>query len=604
MILQFAAKNADIRRMSGNKFFLIFFSLTAFVLLYNGCGPEDSSAPNVIAEKAYCGSAIGQFGANVTITGSAGYFYRTPSSSGLSAVSGTTKPIRFAEFHVVDASGNIKQCGETDGSGNFSFAISQSTGTFTIQIISRAYNSTYKVSVLAEPTNNEYYKITKNFIPSSTQSIGAVTASATGTLEGGAFNIMDKVLDANLFLASSTSGCGSLSGTYNGTGFTCAPFSPDYKAQIYWKPGFNPNTYLGASENNTLSFYDPEEDKLYICGGVAGDVNNKDTDHFDNSVIIHEYGHFLENHYSISDSPGGSHSGTKALDPRLMLSEGFQNFFQAAVQSLTSDPFYIDTIGNPSGTASVAFYVPLEYKCSNNTNNCTTSPSPFDAATLSGEGNFREFAISRSLYDLADTNQEAGDDVSGKFAEIWAAFTALKTLPVNFRNFGLLMKVQNTISGATNFTNVYGNELQTGDLSGYSTPDIAGSCSPTIPASASINSYDTTDPSWPSNGALFFSGDFYDFNTAGGNVVFTLQYTLGSGKDLDIHIYRKDHLLFYTPSMVALDARPPSQEGGNISLTTNLSTGHYLIYVHYYSGSGASPAYTLRANGVQICPGS
>lgn len=605
MILQFRLKNADIDKMFGIKFLLLFGTLTAFVFLYNACGPAESSATPVVAEKTYCGSAQGQSGTTVTITGSAGYFYRTPSASGLSAVSGTTKPIRYAEFHVVDSSGNIKQCGETDGSGNFSFPITQSSSALTIHIISRAYNSTYKVSVLTDPTSNEYHKITKSFTPSSTQSIGAVTASATGTLEGGAFNILDKILDANLFLASTTAGCGSLSGTYNGTAFTCAPFSPDYKAQIYWKPGFNPNTYLGASATNTLSFYDPEEDKIYICGGVSGDVNSSDTDHFDNAVIIHEYGHFLENHYSVSDSPGGAHSGTKALDPRLVLSEGYQNFFQGAVQSLTSDPHYIDTIGNPSGSASVAFYVPLEYKCSNNTNNCVTGPSPFDAATLSGEGNFREFAISRTLFDLADTNQEAGDDVSGKFAEIWAAFTALKTLPVNFRNFGLLLKVHDAIGGATDFANVYGNELQVANLSGYASPIVAGPCTPNISASASINSYDTTDPSWPSNGALFYSGDFYDYTASGGSVVFTLQYTPGNpSKDLDIHIYRKDHLLFYTSTMVALDARPPSQEGGNISLTTNLSAGHYLIYVHYYSGSGASPNYTLRANGVQICQGS
>jgi hypothetical protein len=606
LILEFRAKNADKTKMRRNKFLLIFSLLTTFVFIYNGCGPEPSSGTNVIAEKSYCGSAIAQSGTTVTITGSAGYYYRTPSGSGLSAVSGTTKPIRYAEYHVVDSAGNIKQCGETDVNGNFSFTLTQGSTAMKVEVISRAYNSNSKASVLDEPTKNNYYKITKTFTPSASAAIGAITASATGTLEGGAFNILDKILDANLFLISSTASCGTLSGTYKGNAFSCPPFSPTSKTSVYWKPGFNPNTYLGASPSNTLSFYDPEEDKLYICGGVSGDVNNTDTDHFDNSIIIHEYGHFIENHYSKSDSPGGSHSGTKALDPRLTLSEGFQNFFQAAVQSLNSDPHYIDTIGNPDGSASVAFYVPMEYKCSNNTNNCAGSPSPFDAATLAGEGNFREFAISRTLFDLADTNNEAGDNVTSAFPEIWAAFTALKTLPVHFRNIGLLFQIQAALASPTDFSTVYGNELQVGNLTGYSTPDTgSGACAqPTIPTSAPIADWDTTDASWGNNGGLFYSADFYDYTASStGTVTFTLTYTPG-GKDLDIHIYKEDHLLFYTGTMVAYDMRTYTQEGGNISLSPNLSAGHYLIVVHYYSGAGASPSYLLRANGVQICPGS
>lgn len=595
--------------MQRKKFPLLFLVLTAFVFIYNGCGPEPSNAPNSIAEKVYCGSAIAQSGTTVTITGSAGYYFRTPGSTGLGAVSGSTNPIRYAEFHVVDSGGSIKQCGETDSSGNFSFSITQGTAALTIEIISRSYNSNSKVSVLNDPTNNVYYKITKSFTPNAGQAVGAITATATGTLEGGAFNILDKMLDANLFLKTSTAGC-TLSGTYNGNAFSCTPFSPVHKASVYWKPGFNPNTYLGASANNTLSFYDPEEDKIYICGGVSGDVNNTDTDHFDNSIVIHEYGHFLENHYSTSDSPGGSHSGTKAMDPRLVLSEGFQNFFQAAVQSVSSDPSYIDTMGNSNGTTSVLFYKAMEFKCTSAGNN--TCGSPFDAASVSGEGNFREFAISRALYDIADTNDDTlsttvTENIDGKFAEIWTAFTALKTLPVHFRNVGLLYKVQAGITGATNVSSAYAGEMQVASLAGYASPDIGGACTPSIPASASINTYDPTDVSWPSDpgggGALFLSTDSYDYVSTGGSTTFTLQYTPG-GKDLDIHVYREDHILFYTPTMVAADMRAAAQENGNISLTTTLPAGHYLILIHYYSGAGASPTYTLRVNGAQLCPGS
>ena len=63
---------------------------------------------------------------------------------------------------------------------------------------------------------------------------------------------------------------------------------------------------------------------------------------FDNDVIIHEYAHFLESTLARTDSFGGPHNGTQPIDPRLAWSEGFANFFQAAVQE-TAD--YRDSHG-------------------------------------------------------------------------------------------------------------------------------------------------------------------------------------------------------------------------------------------------------------------
>src|SRR5690606_13846811 len=109
-----------------------------------------------------------------------------------------------------------------------------------------------------------------------------------------------------------------------------------------------------------------------------------DTDHFDDSIILHEYGHFLEDVYSKTNSPGGVHTGETILDPRLAWGEGWANYFQAAV---TGNPVYRDTFGTSLGFSGVYFNENLESGTSDTPNN-------------PGEGNFREFAITRALWDI------------------------------------------------------------------------------------------------------------------------------------------------------------------------------------------------------------
>lgn len=97
-----------------------------------------------------------------------------------------------------------------------------------------------------------------------------------------------------------------------------------------------------ATPDSPLSFYKPGERKLFILGGSNGNVDTADTDHFDNSIILHEYGHFLEDVYGKTDSPGGYHNGSSIIDPRLAWSEGFTNSFQGAALGKN---FYLDTAG-------------------------------------------------------------------------------------------------------------------------------------------------------------------------------------------------------------------------------------------------------------------
>ncbi|MEN0039009.1 MAG: hypothetical protein AAGC78_18160 [Cellvibrio sp.] len=83
---------------------------------------------------------------------------------------------------------------------------------------------------------------------------------------------------------------------------------------------------------------------------ILGDENN-DTDEYDRHVILHEWGHYLEDQFSRSDSIGGDHMYGDKMDMRVAMSEGFANAFSAM---MLDDPDYRDASGvqQVSGFAS------------------------------------------------------------------------------------------------------------------------------------------------------------------------------------------------------------------------------------------------------------
>ena len=64
----------------------------------------------------------------------------------------------------------------------------------------------------------------------------------------------------------------------------------------------------------------------------------EDPDGYDDDIILHEVGHFVQAHLSFDDSPGGRHDGTPT-DPTLAYGEGFAHFFSCWVRG---EPTYVD----------------------------------------------------------------------------------------------------------------------------------------------------------------------------------------------------------------------------------------------------------------------
>jgi hypothetical protein len=93
--------------------------------------------------------------------------------------------------------------------------------------------------------------------------------------------------------------------------------------QMFWSPNNRPVSGNRAAGEIGTSFFTRDGQglrTLYILG-----AENTDTDEYDQPVVAHEFGHYLQSTISRDDSPGGPHSAGERLDMRLAFSEGFGN---------------------------------------------------------------------------------------------------------------------------------------------------------------------------------------------------------------------------------------------------------------------------------------
>lgn len=586
---------------------LFFFILSQFLIACSGLTPSSDSATSTQAEAAYCSSIYPTTTPHI-LTGTANYQYRaiscgTMSCTGL-AVGTSSRGIPHAELIVKNSSGTIVQCGHTNADGTFSVTIDKVPGTYTISVNSRAFNSELRASVLADVSSNSVYTLTSSSFTvasgtSSPQAVGTFAASlTTPEVKGAAFHILYNLWTANEFLRANTSN---------------SAFVAD-KVSVYWKAGFNPGSYVNAP-TSLLSFYIKGSSQLFILGGYNGNSSTIDFDHFDDSVILHEYAHFLEDIYSSSDSQGGSHNGNFIIDPRLAWSEGWANYFQAAVirqlvGGVNDDVrgrYYIDITNG--GNVGLIF-----------TLNVSGRATTTDQVNFSGEGIFREISISRTLWKSTATNGTTSNPPAGEvpFTNVWNTFTnsIFKNTTVNFRNSGLFNSVlDTTIVGAGNRSRwlaIIDDEYQNITTQDYADPVsqvTMGSCTPTFPR----NLDPVSDPIYSGSTArsnLEASNDFYAFTYAGGGGSINLTYSQLNGTiiDLDIYMYRQGYVYqedaTESNSQFALksDRANPSIETGSESLNlSSLSAGVYLINIkantlNKSSGDlGAGVAqYTLR----------
>lgn len=646
-------------------------ALSSLTLLFTvGCGNsftgnDYGSTTPATPEPAYYGKPTDIPDSQaVRVTALAKFLYRqldfTPGgvSNGLGAVvaAGSAVAIPFAEFHIYDSSGNRVQQGETTTNGTAEFEIPKTAGTYTLKVFSRALNDYIKVSVLEDIYTNTPYSISRAFtittsdIAAGTKDMSSsplyaeASESLSSKIEGGAFNIMFNILLANEYIRRNINKNGDVAGT------PVADSNKWFVAEkvtVFWKAGFNPYTYFNAS--TPLSFYSPGDRKLYILGGVSGNVKSADTDHFDDSVILHEYGHFLEDVYGSSQSPGGSHTGDFVIDARLAWSEGWANYFQGAVLTgadangagggalETRIPatkkfhYYVDTYGykgsgNDAGIG-IAFNLAADGQDISQYDNVSSDPD--------GTGIFREVSVSRSLYKATRntasvyTGVKTGGGVL--FKDIWKVFSGeernatthaspaqysfANTSVFPISNMGLMnwMLSKNGVSGVE-WDAILTEEKQPKTTANYAHLLTSGTgCSYTFNNGTTEKLMSSRDTVKRSNQQM--NNDFYLYYHDGSATTLRIDYiTSGSATlDLDLilyygsYVYHEDDNYYAgrTSSYVAKQSRTAgNSESVNLS---GLPAGVYMLNVKVNAYSklqyqlNGDATYTIYKGSQQLC---
>lgn len=269
--------------------------------------------------------------ANWTASGSFQYVDRDYDETGFTGAE-PSFPVRFADVEVVDASANGKRSvlatGRTDASGSYSIAVNDNqTRDVYVRVLTRSdstadlnadvrSNSTGKAQNYAAATNTVF-----GHGPSTNVNFGVGTI-AIG--QGGeAFNIYDQLVRGMDYLAS-------LLGA--------RPGSADHLTVVW---GSN-NGYAGAS----------------YCVSCR-QILLRDTAGYDDTVILHEMGHYAVFEFSKSDSPGGTHGFMECgQDLRLAFDEGFATYFGNSVlrhHQVPRSNQYVRTNGAPGAGGLVRF---------------------------------------------------------------------------------------------------------------------------------------------------------------------------------------------------------------------------------------------------------
>jgi hypothetical protein len=87
------------------------------------------------------------------------------------------------------------------------------------------------------------------------------------------------------------------------------------------------------------NWYQNSGDGTYYDGEIHLLGQSSDDDGYDDTVILHESGHYVEDTQGRSDNPGGFHDGSPA-DPNLAWSEGFSTYLSMVLDGRS---IYIDT---------------------------------------------------------------------------------------------------------------------------------------------------------------------------------------------------------------------------------------------------------------------
>jgi hypothetical protein len=410
--------------------------------------------------------------------------------NGLETERTSLAPVRNARIEVIDASiRQVISVSESDAYGAFDVLVPPDATDLIIRAVSRLRSLDLKVE---DNTNgNQFY-----FIASPELDMREPPETVTlvdRNRKSGAFNILEQIERANDFVHAAD------------PQFTPFPLTVFWSEKNQNKTGSIKDGMVGTT------FFNLASGTAYILGD-----RNTDSDEYDDSVLIHEYAHMLAAKFSRDDSIGGAHHLGDNLDPRVAWSEGWANFFSAAVRN---DSVYRDSSG-PGGANVLRFDLEDNYP----------------PGSWTGYGS--ETSVQALLWDFFDDRSEPGDTVQFDFSQIWAAFTDMRDSHfVYLQHFldRLIVRNPNVSDSIQRMAQAQAIDFQPGVIPSITNPF------PTFIAMNSSRSGELDSLS-PRRMNLAQSSHFFNFTTNGGPVSIQLSVMLGTANnpnanDLDLFLF-------------------------------------------------------------------
>lgn len=318
-------------------------------------------------------------------------FERIPTSAGQGylAANATIEPIRQAVVQVVGAdSGTVLAESTTDAVGFFTLSFSGESSVF---VRVRAETLVPAIRVEDNTADDLVYAIEGapfDVAEDTYHDLHAEAGWSGGRFKGKRLAAPFAILDSALRAGQAAAAVGAE------TGLLVINWSPLNTTSLW---GEKSDGFIGSSH------FEFETGEIYILGDQFTDA-----DEFDDHVVVHEWGHFLQHSLGRSDGIGGSHGWGDVLDPRVAYSEGLATALSAIV--LYPDTVYVDTLG--LGEAGFGY----DLEAGN--------------AGVSKPGWFSEHSVQSVLYDLVDDSpDEPHDEIALGMAGLYDVLTEIADTP-------------------------------------------------------------------------------------------------------------------------------------------------------------------------------
>lgn len=505
--------------------------------------------------------------------------------NGLNPAAPVESPARQVVVEALDATlQTVLASTTTDANGDYTLSVPGRRNVFIrakAQMLKTGAAPTWDFSVRNNANSDALYTLDGAVFNSgatnSTRNLRAASgwggASYTGTRAAAPFAILDTVYRAKelILTASANAAFPALSLFWSTQNRPAGPFCPD-------NGNIGTSSYVTFEANgvDNCSPARPGVDGIYILG----DFSQGDTDEFDAHVIAHEFGHYVEDQFSRSDSIGGDHQSGQRLDLRLAFGEGWGNAYSAMV---LTDPVYRDSQDGVNDD----FGFNLEVDSTVN------------------EGWFSEFSVGEVLYDIYDSTADPSDAVALGFAPIFNVLTGPQVTTdamTSIFSFASALRSANSGSAAAINAVLSGEQISNSDEFGDNenneggVPGVIPVYRPAVAGSPAIvcsrSEAGTTDGNKLGNRALF------RLEIPSGGALVTIQATgqaVGQSQaatDPDIYVFRRG-------SLVAFSNGVGSQE--TLSQAA-LSAGTHVVEIYDFDidGSAVSRCMSVTFAGVGL----